>query len=876
MKNLNKILSLFMISFFLLSGINDAFSTVVTVTLQDENGAALANYPPSATEMSYQYRCGGSWHYGGYVHTDGSGQFLTEDITCSNWDGKITLNLHQTSKELVVSGGAVTFMTAKVNVNLKNPCSGLITESPGGTVRQGGGHWYIHGTTSGTGVVTFYAFPGNVKLEMNYHYKTITQNPVAIATGVNEVDFLTTTVNIVYGGTVKYSTGGWPTITFPFEMLQADHTLKFGNIEKTINVSGCTLDGSVIIANLLNSDGDPVENGTVQLGVGGWPVIGNTDKDGQLFYFYNNALGNMRLKMTAPNYGGTETSAVQYIPSNSVFNFQTQQVVIKLFNHAGVLTTGGTVAIGYGGWPVIGQTGDNGQGILYHEHFLGFKDFRMYYNGTMHQENFDLSDAVVFQTMQAEIHLLDHDGNFMDGGKVSFGISGWPVIGTTGQGGNPNGKVYHEIFPGTYTYRMSLNYATDEKSQDVGTVATPIPVVFQTGEVILHFTGSIDVQVSGWPVFSSPLEMLPVPINFRFSGVSQPSILHQITPVAGDTYEKSAAYMRILNSSGAGIPGCEGFYNEGGYQSAGTTNSDGVVLALLDGHVTYPWPSFQMEYNGFVKGTSWNISSNSFVMFQTKAIVAKLEDSYGGPLYAEVFQFIDGYGNKIPLSFGADNSCTAPIELLPLWYTFYVKYQGHEKSAGYNASKPGNEVIFTTNEITVELEDAGGNPLIADEFFYQDGDGNYQSIATNTSSATIEMLPLWHRYKCVYNGSALPTKQVNTGSVQLVTFIGVPPPPAVKGFYKDAITRITDQGIYRICPNPVSSTATIEFGVSTDSQVSITVYDQSGNMVKELENSMMTAGNHKVTLNKDNLKPGVYYCRMITADKVSVKSFVIK
>ena len=48
--------------------------------------------------LTYKYRCGGSWGPTTSFQTDGNGQTFV-NIGCSNWDGKITMTLNQTTKE---------------------------------------------------------------------------------------------------------------------------------------------------------------------------------------------------------------------------------------------------------------------------------------------------------------------------------------------------------------------------------------------------------------------------------------------------------------------------------------------------------------------------------------------------------------------------------------------------------------------------------------------------------------------------------------------------------------------------------------------------------------------------------------------------------
>ncbi|MGB6894689.1 MAG: hypothetical protein WBF37_01935 [Dehalococcoidia bacterium] len=233
------------------SGIALAEDTDVPVTsgkltLFDEVGNPLANYPadyPSETRnLKYKYRCGGSWVPTTSFQTDASGQ-VAYSIGCANWDNKITIILNQTSKEQDVTTNS-DFQAAKVNAKLKS-CTGLITDVPGASVDQGGGYWYDHGSTGSTGTVTFYTFPSNIKLRMNYNHNSQTVYPTIVA-GINEVDFQTTKLTINYVGDVKSNkSSSWWTFSKPsMNLLPDDYPFYFKTGSTwdgpvTISVSGC-------------------------------------------------------------------------------------------------------------------------------------------------------------------------------------------------------------------------------------------------------------------------------------------------------------------------------------------------------------------------------------------------------------------------------------------------------------------------------------------------------------------------------------------------------------------------------------------------------------------------------------------------------------
>lgn len=65
-------------------------------------------------------------------------------------------------------------------------------------------------------------------------------------------------------------------------------------------------------------------------------------------------------------------------------------------------------------------------------------------------------------------------------------------------------------------------------------------------------------------------------------------------------------------------------------------------------------------------------------------------------------------------------------------------------------------------------------------------------------------------------------------------------------------------------PNPFNPATTIFFKLSAAEEVSLAVYNQNGQLVKELVNQNLNAGNHEVQFNAANLNSGVYFYRLTT------------
>jgi len=72
--------------------------------------------------------------------------------------------------------------------------------------------------------------------------------------------------------------------------------------------------------------------------------------------------------------------------------------------------------------------------------------------------------------------------------------------------------------------------------------------------------------------------------------------------------------------------------------------------------------------------------------------------------------------------------------------------------------------------------------------------------------------------------------------------------------------------IIKSYPNPFNNRTQINFNLGDKSMVNLSVYNASGQKVKHLLSSVLSAGEHSIGFNADNLNTGVYFVRLKTAD----------
>ena len=76
-------------------------------------------------------------------------------------------------------------------------------------------------------------------------------------------------------------------------------------------------------------------------------------------------------------------------------------------------------------------------------------------------------------------------------------------------------------------------------------------------------------------------------------------------------------------------------------------------------------------------------------------------------------------------------------------------------------------------------------------------------------------------------------------------------------------------------PNPFNPNTTIRFFNQNTGSVKLSVYNMKGELVQNLVNKNMQAGNHSINFNASNLNSGVYYYTLQTAEKSITKKMIM-
>ena len=203
--------------------------------------------------------------------------------------------------------------------------------------------------------------------------------------------------------------------------------------------------------------------------------------------------------------------------------FQTTNVSARLQDSFGNPLDTGTVQYYAGAWREFGTTSN---GVAAKDLLPGTYSFRMTYasGGNDKQQDIAANPTVVFQTVKATALLQNSQGSPIDGGTVQYYAGAWRPFGTTS-----SGSATKELLPRNYSFRMTSDYVSIDKAQDLSANTT---VRFSTVLCTVDVKNAQNQPVSGatvsyyagaWRQIGQTVngtitkELLPANLTFRVS-----------------------------------------------------------------------------------------------------------------------------------------------------------------------------------------------------------------------------------------------------------------------------------------------------------------------------------------------------------------------
>jgi hypothetical protein len=336
-------------------------------------------------------------------------------------------------------------------------------------------------------------------------------------------------------GSLQYYEGSWKdatsnqdgtfSINSTAKSLSLRMTYEYGTQTKSnVSISNDTTVFQTVNAQvqLQNSSGNLMDTGSVQYYAGAWRNFGVT-------------INGVASKELLPgsysfrmSYASASKDKQQDLSTNSTVVFQTVKASVQLQNSQSALIDQGIVQYYSGAWRDFGTTTN---GTATKELLPNSYSFRMSYAYASKDKQQDISSnaTVVFQTVNAAVQLKNSQGNLVDQGTVQYYSGAWRNFGTT-----TNGTISKELLPNSYSFRMTNEFISLDKTQDISTNNT---VSFATVLCTIRVKNAQSQPVNNaqasyysgaWRVIGPTVngdvtkELLPVSLSFRInSGTTQ-------------------------------------------------------------------------------------------------------------------------------------------------------------------------------------------------------------------------------------------------------------------------------------------------------------------------------------------------------------------
>jgi len=553
----------------------------------------------------------------------------------------------QTKSNVSIGSDTIAFQTVNAQIQLQNS-DGILIDT--GAVKYYAGAWRDLGTTV-NGIASKELLPNNYSFRMTYEYASKDQ---------------------------KQDLSENPTVVF-----------------QTVNAA----------VQLQNSQGTLMpapsgDQGTVQYYSGAWREFGTTTNGGANKELLPN---NYSFRMT---YAYASKDQKQDLNENPTVVFQTVNAAVQLQNSQGTLMPApsgdeGVVKYYSGAWREFGTTTN---GVANKELLPNNYSFRMTYEYANKDKKQDLSEnpTVVFQTVNAAVQLQNSQGSLIDQGTVQYYSGAWREFGTT-----TNGVANKELLPNNYSFRMTYEYASKDKKQDLSVNPT---VVFQT------VNATVQLQ-------NSQGALMPAPLG-----------------------DQSTVQ-----------------YYSGAWRDLGTTVNGIASKELLSNNY-----SFRMTYAYASKDKKQNIGADPIVIFQTVNAAVQLQNSQGNLMPAPsgdqgTVQYYSGAWRSL----GTTTNGIASKELLPNNYSFRMTYEYASIDKKQDISS-NNIVDFSTVLCTIRVKNTQNQPIDGATASYYSGAWRQIGITAN-GEVTKELLPLNLSFR-VKLGTQQQDKKQNISTNNIVEF----------------------------------------------------------------------------------------------------------
>ena len=374
----------------------------------------------------------------------------------------------------------------------------------------------------------------------------------------------------------------------------------------------------------------------------------------------------------------------------------TAPVVVRLRTAGGQGLSGGIVSYQSPGgiWLGLGTTGANGEASGQVPSTV--TKFRMSYAGRSVEKTQALGAPVEFVTTRVELR-------FSDSIEYSDEAGGWIVYQ----------KPAMELLPGSYTFRFgtagTLPFTVG--AAEVRKSVAAAKLVDSAGAGLA--SGAAQYYLAGWRnctnnptnaagvafcVFDGAVGSLQFSMDYAFS---RGTVTQDIAQNSYVVFRTVSVLFALKDSAGNALDTGTAQYYSSGWRPVGTTVSGQVRKELLPG--TF---DFAMDYAYTRQQKRQDIGVDAVVVFQTRQISVRLNNSAGAPLGSGTAQYYASGWR----AFGAIANGESRKELFAGTYPFSVDYSYSRQEKSQNVESDP-VVVFQTRQVVVQLKDSTGNPL---------------------------------------------------------------------------------------------------------------------------------------------------------------------
>jgi hypothetical protein len=423
----------------------------------------------------------------------------------------------------------------------------------------------------------------------------------------------------------------------------------------------------------------------------------------------------------------------------------------------------------------------------------------------------------------------------------------------------------------TFTFRIwdavpGTEYQAKERLAFVnnGTIGQPL------APYILHPEGVFETvtMTPGWNWFS---------LNVRSTDMSPKNVLSHLHPVAGTVVKTDKVYAQYVNPATGWTGPLTAFSTNYSYmiqlpqadtlRLLGQPVTDTSVISIASG---WNWIGFPRQNISDAGSFLRNVNVSNGDLLKSESQFTQYS---GGNWSGSLHNMYPGEGYKLNTA-NAFNFVIPPDRSLPSWNVDQNRFQQNQNVTAdlqFNGSSTtqshylvgafANGICVGTAQpqfltslnlyrvfITIHGDTANATQPLTFKVYDTDND--------------IEYVPTY--IPISVTPDTVIAQVTNAYVINVQTATGI-----------NALNYTDGFSLLQNAPNPFAKTTSIDYTIPSAQQVTVTIYDESGRLIRELVNGTQAAGTHKISFEQDNLQSGVYFYQMKAGEFTKTRRMMI-